>query len=360
MRLAALRKGGKACIANAPVLRPQVPQRNGVRNRAALTMDTARRMKVQVASLLRAAIGFLIIAALGFVLYRDRQNFIAALVMSVGDLVLISAFTLLGWLVNTLMFVRMLRPLHVQLPFTQMLAINTVAGLLNYLPLRAGTLYRARSFKVLTGLPYSQFASVLAINFLLMTASAGLVGAASMAIYLHSHPSGSVALLVAFVLMIAAPILAVLVRLPGMPAKGRWGGVWNNLVYAREQIIGELGLCAVVLACYIVMFACAAMRFIGGYHAAGAPISLDAALILGSTNVLAAIISFTPGGLGIQEFVAAGVGTTVGIPAATGIIAVAAVRAVIVCWYVILGIPMMVWLRRIEVSVHAESVHPMN
>jgi uncharacterized membrane protein YbhN (UPF0104 family) len=251
------------------------------------------------------------------------------------------------------MFIRMLRPLHVKLPFTQMLAINTAAGLLNYLPLRAGTLYRARSFKLLTGLPYSQFASAFAINFLLMAISAGVVGVASMGVYLYLNPAGNIALTVAFVLMIGLPFIPILVRLPVIHARGRLGFFWNNLVYARDHIIGELGLCAVVVACYIIMFACAAARFVGGYHAAGISLSADAALILGSTNVLTAIVSFTPGGLGIQEFVAAGIGATIGIPAATGIIAVAAVRAVIVFWYVVAGVPMLVWLRRIEAGVRS-------
>lgn len=302
----------------------------------------------------KIAVGLGAVALLAYVLVEQRQMFVAALTMPVQDFVLISIFTLLDWFISSFMYVRMLRPLNVRFPFWQMVAVHVAAGLLNYLPFRIGTVYRARYFNKLAGLRYSYFASMFALNFLLMALSAGIVGFACI-ISGDFHKARSTILLAVFAAMALASAAVILLPLPPLRSSSRLAKTWSELIHARNQITQHKKLCALLLACYILTFACGAFRFIGGYNANGTIISYGDALILGSINVLSVILSFTPGGLGIQELLAGAVGNAVGIPIVTGVVVAAVVRAVIVFWYLALGLPALFWLQRLKPNLQLEG-----
>ncbi len=298
--------------------------------------------------LVETALMITMVAALAAYLVHHRDLLLRGWALTPQRFGVITACTWLSWLLNTITLAVALRGLGIRVPFGELFGLQVAGGLLNHLPMRAGTLYRARYLKRRSGLLYAHFASLFVMNSLLMIAAAGLTGSIALAAtYGLAQPSA----VVLFVLLngcTLAALVALLVPLPEVRATHWFGRAWNDLRSGHAQLRAQSAIIPTLLLMHTLSFGCAAAGFACAYRAVGLEVPLGGCLLLGTIGVLAVYVSITPAGLGINEFVIGAAASLVVAPLATSVLASAVMRGVALLWFVTAGLPALVrsWKHR--------------
>lgn len=208
----------------------------------------------------------------------------------------------------------------------RMLRLIAASQLLNYLPaVRAGMVGRAAFLKRYHALRLrdSGYILVLALTLTAVTLSLASVGPLLVAV-LDADPHWAWAgtgLALALATLIVATVAR---RLPGVGARG-W--IWVPL--------RTLDLAAITARTYLA------------FAAVGQPITVGQATLLASGATLARLTGITPNGLGLSEWVVAGMATALGpIDASLAVAAALLDRAIEMCITVVAGVWAMLRLRR--------------
>lgn len=296
----------------------------------------------------KTALTLVVVGALGALLYRERELVANALSMEPRPLLLILVFTLAAWIANAFAQGAILRALGRPLPFLEVFALHVGGGLLNHLPMRPGTLYRAHFLKERTGLLYSHFASFTAVNALVPIGTAALMSALALVLN-HDARDRDTLLLLGLLLMLALSCAVVLfVPLPQLPGSSRIARIWNELLVGRSTIARYPRAFAVVVACHAASVVFVALRYLGAYAVLDVDIAFSALIVLGSAAKVTTLLSVTPGGIGIQEFTAAATGKLFGVEFALSVVAGSVLRAVLLLGYAAFGSVGLLLLRSIR------------
>jgi len=251
-------------------------------------------------------------------------------------------------------------------------AINMVV------PLHAGVAARGVYLKKRYGLELSRFAATfLGYNILRLSAAAALACGAGLwllwqqasspgvgqAVDGSDRPVGLLALVAVSAAMAAAALGTCFVspvwlervglRAPAMRGLGRDGltripwlrpiftlhAGWVELTQSPTFLFNVLGLVVLQVLAEVVMVWAA-------WNAVGASVSPVAASLVASFGILTALTGIAPGGLGLVELVAVGVGTTVAVSPAHGIAAGLLARGVCLAILGATAPPAFLWLAR--------------
>ncbi len=315
-------------------------------------------MKACLRRVCEIALTLIVVVVLGAYLYSQKETIVESLRIDSDVFFIISLATFASWLANTIIAFVLMRAVGAELPFMELLALHAAAGLLNHLPFRAGTVYRATYLKHAAGLQYAHFGVFLLTSWLLLIVASGAVGAATVLIFYGLESQAATVLLLCFGALVLGGIMPLAVRLPRLTGQGRLALFWNDLVQGRDQIVRHpLGF-LVVLLCQTAAFAAAAFRFVGAFACLQIPASFAECLLVGTVGMLTTLVSITPSGLGVYEFVVGAVATVGGVPFSTGVLAAVVIRAVILLWYVLLGIPALVCLTRLRRRRKVRATRP--
>lgn len=183
------------------------------------------------------------------------------------------------------------------------LDVSVVAGAANLLPLPGGVVMRAQSLRK-SGVPRRKtFAAQLALAFTWLAVSA----LASAPLLAPNEPSAA---RVFALVGIGAAAAAVAVFVWLKPAQG-------------------IGKSLLIAASVEVLFvASAATRIAAAIASLGLTPTLTQAVVLTAATVLSAFVIVLPAGLGVREFLAAGIAPLVGLSPATGFLVATIVRIV--------------------------------
>jgi uncharacterized membrane protein YbhN (UPF0104 family) len=195
------------------------------------------------------------------------------------------------------------RVLGHRVPFLESARVSLIASAANQLPVPGSVLVRVRALRRL-GSSYGKAGSSTAIVGLAWIAITGILAGA---FQLSASRWGFGAALITIglaVLMLSFGLMAPQVRI----RSDRWA--------LMRQI-------ALVEAALVVVLA---VRFSLALRALGFDVSASQAVALTISVVVASALGIFPGGLGIRELLAAGIGPLVGLPASVGLAATAVDR----------------------------------
>ncbi len=208
----------------------------------------------------------------------------------------------------------------------RMLRLITASQLLNYLPaVRAGMVGRAAFLKRYHDLRLRDSGYILALSLILTAVTLSVASAGPLLVaVLHADPQWAWAG-TGLALALATLIVATLARrLPGVGGRA-W--MWVPL--------RTLDLAAITVRTYLA------------FAAVGQPITVGQATLLASGATLARLTGITPNGLGLSEWVVAGMATALApIDASLAVAATLLDRAIEVCITVVAGLWAMWKLRR--------------
>jgi len=286
---------------------------------------------------------------LGFLLWYlagHWEQLKAMLKLSPGRLFVIYCLWFLLSLTSARVVQCLLNALKTKTGFWDMVRLHNATILLNYAPMKFGTLFRANYLKRHYGLSYAHFATFFLYIAFLMTATAAIIGlAVLLTIYGLGGYENKVLALV-FAITIIASLLFLFVPLPIPSGQGRLSSTLRNFLMGRRRVSKERKTILIAVAYLVVNFFLAAARLWIIYNSMGKSIHVGGYLILGALGFVVLFIGLTPGSLGIREL-ALGFGAVVlGIPLEVGILAAMIDRAIIISYAFVAGGICTIWLWR--------------
>jgi len=238
----------------------------------------------------------------------------------------------------------LLNALKTKTGFWDMVKLHHASLLLNYAPMKFGTVFRANYLKRHYGLPYTHFASFFLYITFLMTATAAIIGlTVLLPIYGLSRYENKI-LAVVLALTIIGSLLFLFVPLPIPTGQGRLSATLRNFLSGRTQVSKERKMIFTVAAFYCINFLLVAARLWIIYSSMGKNIHAGGYLMLGALGFVVIFIGLTPGSLGIRELVLGFGAVVVGMPLEVGILAAMIDRAVTISYLFIVGGICTVWL----------------
>lgn len=246
----------------------------------------------------------------------------------------VAAATVGAWLATAVAFRWMLGRLGGELSLGRVLAINVVAGLMNHLPAKPGTAWRAIRLKREHGVSYAQYLSCSAVYSVvsLLVGTLALVGGL---VAMSGAPGEAPRALPVVLAAILCAILLV-VPWPRVDGAGRIAGFVNRFSEAKAALTAGRGIPWVAVL-VVGSVALSALRLAFALQEVGDGQGWIGLLAIGAASAVALRLSVTPAGLGAHELLVGAASEWVGLPLAAGVLAAALVRVVAIVLYVVLG-----------------------
>jgi uncharacterized membrane protein YbhN (UPF0104 family) len=294
--------------------------------------------------LLGNLLAIVLLAALVWYLVRHWGQLAELLRLDLAHLAVILLASAAGNLTASWSMQQMVGALGVRPTFQDMWLLQNAGNLLNYLPMKAGTVLRANYLKRRYGLGYARFGAYFVQRTLLMTVVAAAVGLVGVVAAFGLAGAASKILATTFAVALAGSLVAMIVPLPTPSGAGRLSRAVRNLLAARRELAGNwriLLLCSAVLVANYAMYA---VRLGAIYHSMGVAANPVGFLVLGALASLLMYLSLTPGSLGVQELVLGASATLMGVALDVGLLAAMIDRGIALCWTFLAGGGCAAWL----------------
>lgn len=289
-------------------------------------------------------IGIITVAALVYYLARHHEQLAALRRLDWTHLAWIYAVALVTEVNRALVFRHLLRRLDTRAGFWDMVLLQQVTVLLNYLPFKAGSLFRANYLKRRYGLAYASYASLIAVLTLLTTIVATAVGViVVVVVYGLDSPSEQI-LAGAFATLLVLALVGFLAPLPRPGGPALWQRALRNFLHGRELLSQNRRAAGPALALLLLNFVLSAVRVGIIYHALGLHVHWAGYLVLGVLGFAALYFNLTPGGLGVREIILGAGAVVLGVTLDEGLLAAMADRAVILGWTIVVGGLSLAWV----------------
>lgn len=286
---------------------------------------------------------------LGFLLWylaKHWEQLKAMLKLSPEQLFVIYCLWFLLSLISARVVQCLLNALKTRTGFWDMVRLQIATVLLNYAPMKFGTLFRANYLKRHYGLSYAHFAAFFLYITFLMAATATIIALAVLVTIYGLGEYENKVLAVVFAITIIVSLLFLFLPLPIPAGEGRLSTTLRNFLTGRRRVSKERKTIVTATALLLVVFFLAAVRLWIIYSSMGKSIHVGGYLILGALDFVVLFIALTPGSLGIRELVLGFGAVVLGVPLEVGILAAMIDRAIIISYVFVAGGICTVWLWR--------------
>lgn len=282
-------------------------------------------------------VGILIVAFLLWYLSRHWERLRPLLKLNSIELLLIYIVTLFSCFNAAYVMKRLLKILKINASFWDMLMLQNAGYLLNYLPMKFGTLFRAAYLKHHYELMYAHFGVFFVYLGLLMALTASFVGLIVLAVVYSFSGYEAEILTAAFLCVFIVSLLFAFVPLPLPKGTNKFSANLRNFINGRQEFIrnkGELIICTGFL---VLSYVIASVRLGIIYHSMEQDIHPAGYLVLGSLAYVTMFVNITPGALGLRELVLGSGAIALGVPLEVGILAAVIDRAIALSWSFVIG-----------------------
>jgi len=296
---------------------------------------------------LKNIIGLIILGFLLWYLAGHWEQLKALLKLSPERLFVMYCLLFLLSLTSARVVQCLLSGLKTKTGFWDMVQLNNAAILLNYAPMKFGTLFRANYLKRHYGLSYAHFATFFLYITFLMTAMAAIIGLAVLLIVYGLGGYENKILALVFAIIIIGSLLFLFIPLPVPAGQGRLSSTLRNFLSGRSQVSKERKTILIAVAYLVVNFFLTAVRLWIIYNSMGKNMDhVGGYLVLGALGFVVLFIGLTPGSLGIRELVLGFGAVVLGIPLEVGLLAAMIDRAIIISYAFVAGGICTIWLWR--------------
>jgi len=286
---------------------------------------------------LKHILGLAILAFLLWYLAKRWEHLKVLLKLGPGQLFMLYGLWFLASLTAARAIQFLLNALKIETAFWDMVRLHNAAMLLNYVPMKFGTLFRANYLKRHYGLAYSHFASFFLYITFLMAAASTALGLATLVTAYGLGDYESKILAGVFAGTITGSAIFLLVPLPEPKGKGKLRTALRDFLTGRRQISRDKKTIFLSAGFLVVSFLITACRLAIIYRSMGKHIHPAGYLILGALGFVILFVSLTPGSLGIRELVLGSGAVVLGIPLEVGILAAMIDRAISISYIFVVG-----------------------
>lgn len=294
----------------------------------------------------RNILAIVILAFLLWYLARHWQQLQGLLRLTPNELLLLYTLFFLQTCFSATVSRSLLSALDTKTNLWHMILLQNASILLNYVPMKFGTLFRANYLKHHYGLRYSHFATFFLYLMFWTTAAASVMGIVIVfAVYGWASYENKI-LAAVFIGALIFSIVVLFFPLPAPTGSGQLRATLGNFIAGRQSVSKNRKVLFVCTGLLGVNFLLQALRMGIIYSSMGQDIKPWGCLILGALGFITLLIGITPGALGIRELVLGSAAIVLDVSPEAGLLAAMIDRAIMLSFSLVLGGISAAWLWR--------------
>ncbi|MCK4998524.1 MAG: flippase-like domain-containing protein, partial [Anaerohalosphaera sp.] len=266
-------------------------------------------------------LGIIILAFLVYYLSQHWHQLKVLLKLRPLDILALYFLTAIGTTNNARIFQLLLRQLNAHLPLPKAVLLQSATRVLNYIPMKFGTVFRVNYLKRFYGLSYTDSITVLSHLALLTAFTAGLIGLVSLVSEYGLQGNDNRILALAFLGLSTTASVFYFVPFPVPKAENKFTKIFKKFITGRQSISRNLKTTSLCIAHFVLTFVMSSLRFWIIYRTMDVDISPVGCLVLGAVGFGSVVLGLTPGSLGIREVLLGSAAVVIGIPLEVGILA---------------------------------------
>lgn len=268
---------------------------------------------------------------------RHWEHMTALLKLKAGDLAGLFLLYALSTLVTAWIGNCLLSILGVGAPLSEMFLLQNVVFLLNYTPMKLGTIYRANYLRKYHGLSLGQFGALTLATTFLATTAAALCGILALTfVYGWSSPQKLMLGLSQLAILLVA-LAALFFPLPEFSGQGLLARMSREFKAGRKVVQSHPKTLLECTLMSVGTFILTSLRLWVIFSSIGQSLHPADYLILGAVGYVTIFVAFTPGGVGVREFLLGAVSTLIGIPMEVGILVAMIDRGIVMSYTLLAG-----------------------
>lgn len=269
-------------------------------------------------------------------LYGHRGELAVVMDHPPGPLLLIGLTVIATWVVASLQSVVLLRSQGIRIGPGESFLLMVSTSLLNYIPMRIGTVLRMRYMRVVYGLAYSRSLGLMLLRIVLVTVVAALVAIVGLSALWMAGTEFAATTALALAGGLAVGVALVLLPAPEIDRNAGairrfWHGFSTAIVLARQRH----DLVALIALLLLAQFAIVASRMHLAFVVTGNPVDWPVLLIVAPLVILLTLFSFAS--LGVREALVGGIIAASGSEFSAGVLAASVERGVLILLSFLLG-----------------------
>jgi uncharacterized membrane protein YbhN (UPF0104 family) len=282
-------------------------------------------------------LGFAVLAFLGWYLAKHWQDTKELFKLQFTELAIIYFVSFIGVINSALVVMTILRPMGIKTRLGDMVMLQNACLLLNYVPMKFGTLFFANYLKRHYGLKYSHFATFSVYLTLLVSIAAYSAGAIVMIlVYGLDNPQKQI-LTAAFIVCFIVFVALLFVPLPIPKGQSKIAIIFRDFLSSRKVVSADLKAVFAATLFLFINFVLTSVRLGLIYHSMGIQTHPAGFLVLGALGYIVLFFNITPGALGIREAILGAGAVVLGIPFEAGVAAALIDRAIAMSWSFVIG-----------------------
>lgn len=296
---------------------------------------------------LRYLLAAAILVPLGFYLHKHWQRLEVLFTLSPIEILLLYLVSATAVINNSRINQLLLGALKTNTTLCEMFLLQNTARLLNFLPLKFGTLIRGKYLKLRYGLSYARYIAFFAYFNLFISAVAGLIALVGLTLEYGLTSLNNKILAALFLLLFLCSLFFLVIPLPIPTGSRKLPTLIRNILAGRKDMSQSVRTLLLCLAHLLGTFVLLAIRAKLIFQCIGQEIHPTGYLILAAVGYATHVLSFTPGALGIKEITLSASAAAIGVPLEIGILAAMLDRAIMLSWTIIIGggCTILFWLR---------------
>lgn len=286
---------------------------------------------------LKNILGLLILVFLLWYLSKHWEELSPLLKLSKCRLGVLFGLYFVSTLINGAVVKVLVTALRSRTAFWDMVWLYNATVLLNYVPVKFGTIFRANYLKRHYGLGYTRFAVFFLYMSLLTIAVATFMGLVALVVFYGLNDYENKIMAVILATTTVGTLLLLFAPLPTPAGKWRLTKVLREFILGRSEISGARKSISITAALLIFNVFLATLITWLIYRSLNTYIHPGGCLILGALGYVVLLIGITPGGLGIRELVLSFGAAVLGIPLEIGVLAAMLDRALAFSYALVVG-----------------------
>jgi uncharacterized membrane protein YbhN (UPF0104 family) len=292
---------------------------------------------IRVQNIISIGVLALLVAAIAWYLNTHPKLILVFKQISLPTLIGLSLMRLLFLGVNGLFLRAFVLKFGVNLNTKEWFGLSMVTTMGNYLtPFSGGMVARAAYLKKCHQLPYAQFMTLLASNYLINFGVIALVGVVTLVTFggkMWSYWS----VFVFFVVVISSVLVLIIFPRARLPWNNRIAKTVNTSLAGWDLVRHDNKLLKKLSGYTIINIILNSFSFWIAYDALGTYISYRSALLVSLLTSFSLLLRLTPGNLGIQEVIVGFSSSLLGVGGESGLLVAILIRAATLVWIFTLG-----------------------
>lgn len=293
---------------------------------------------------LKSLLGIVIIGLLLWYLAQHWDNLENLVNLRISTIIYLFVIATMGVVVGSYAIQRLIAVFGIRPGFWEMFHLHSATILLNYIPMKFGTFYRASYLKRHYGLIYAHFSVLFIYLLILMIFAASAVGFIVLLTFYDLNTDEIFLLATILFAFLVCSVVLAFIPLPVYQGTNRVTMAIRNFAQGRKMMTENICTLCVSMLLTAGCFLISSIQLGIIYHNMGQSIHPAGYFVLGAIAYVTMFLGITPGSLGLRELALTLGAAALGIDFSIGSLAAVIDRAVALAWSFTIGMASTLYL----------------